>query len=62
MNIKALVGERIWEHIWEPARRRLHRVRQLRIERDYWQRKCEEAEARQAVAEGTRLLEHTEQP
>lgn len=53
MNVKALVGERIWEHFWEPVRRRLHRVRQLRIERDYFQHKLEEAEARLAKYEGS---------
>lgn len=29
--------EVIMERLWEPVRRRLHRVRQLRIERDYYQ-------------------------
>ncbi len=31
-----LSREVLRERLWEPIRRRLHRVRQLRIERDYW--------------------------
>ncbi len=31
-----LSREVFMERVWEPIRRRLHRVRQLRIERDYW--------------------------
>lgn len=31
------------EFVWEPIHRRLFLARQLRTERDYWQRKCEEA-------------------
>lgn len=34
------------EFVWEPIHRQLFLARQLRIERDYWQRKCSELENR----------------
>ena len=32
------------ERFWEPVRRRMRRVAQLRIERDYWKGRVEVAE------------------
>ena len=33
------------EFFWEPVMKRLHRVRQLRVERDYYAEECGKAEA-----------------